>query len=109
MKNLMEILLAPPLAFLVFLAIFYIIYFLAGRLAPKLNPVGGKLKSYACGEDMLVNRAQPDYSQFFQFAFFFTIMHVVVLVVATDPAGISLMSGLYLTVTVLVLFMLFRR
>jgi uncharacterized ion transporter superfamily protein YfcC len=55
------------------------------------------------------NRGQPDYSQFFKFAFFFTIMHVVALVVATDPAGLTVTSGVYLGVTVLSLFMLLRR
>ena len=103
------ILLTPPVAFLLYLALAGLISLSSKWLAAKGKDAPGKNKSYACGEDMLVNRAQPDYSQFFQFAFFFTIMHVVVLVVATDPAGISLTSGLYLTVTVLALFMLFRR
>ena len=103
------ILLTPPVAFLLFLGLSGLISLFSRRLAATGKDSQGKNKSYACGEDMQVNRAQPDYSQFFQFAFFFTIMHVVVLVVATDPAGLSLMSGLYLTVTVLVLFMLFRR
>lgn len=103
------ILLAPPVVFLIYLALAGLISLFSKHLAASGKDSPGKMKSYACGEDMLVNRAQPDYSQFFQFAFFFTIMHVVVLVVATDPAGISLMSGLYLTVTVLALFMLFRR
>ena len=103
------ILLAPPVVFMIYLGLSGLISLLSKRLAATGKDSPGKGKSYACGEDMLVNRAQPDYSQFFQFAFFFTIMHVVVLVVATDPAGISLTSGLYLTVTVLTLFMLFRR
>jgi NADH:ubiquinone oxidoreductase subunit 3 (subunit A) len=102
-------LLTPPVAFLLYLGLSALISLLSKRLAATGKESPGKNKSYACGEDMLVNRAQPDYSQFFQFAFFFTIMHVVVLVVATDPAGVSLTSGLYLAVTVLALFMLFRR
>jgi len=95
MKNLMEILLAPPLAFLVFLAIFYIIYFLAGRLAPKLNPVGGKLKSYACGEDIPGSKLQFGYRLFFFIALFFTMMHVAALVVATLPSGPIAYFGLF--------------
>ncbi len=87
MKNLMEILLAPPLAFLVFLAIFYLIYFLAGRMAPKLSAVGGKLKSYACGEDIPGSKLQFGYRLFFFIALFFTMMHVAALVVATLPSG----------------------
>ena len=104
-----HILLTPPVVFLIYLGLAALGSLLFKRIAARGKDSPGKTKSYACGEDMLVNRAQPDYSQFFQFAFFFTIMHVVVLVVATDPSGISLMSALYLTVTVLSLFMLFRR
>ena len=87
MKNLLEIFLSPPLAFLFFLAAFYIIYFLAGRLAPKVNAVGGKLKVYACGEDIPGAKLQFGYRLFFFIALFFTMMHVAALVVATVPAG----------------------
>jgi NADH-quinone oxidoreductase subunit A len=87
MKNLLEILLSPPLAFLAFLAIFTLLYFLAGRLAPKLNPAGGKLKSYHCGEDIPGAKLQFGYRLFFFIALFFTMMHVAALVVATVPSG----------------------
>jgi len=46
----------------------------------------GKLKAYACGEDIPQTMVQPDYGQFFPFAFFFTILHVVALTVTTLPA-----------------------
>jgi hypothetical protein len=36
-------------------------------------------------------------------------MHVIALVVATDPGGLTIMSAVYLGVTVLALFMLLRR
>ena len=95
MKHWMEIFLSPPLAFLVFLAIFYIIYFLAGRLAPRLNPIGGKLKSYACGEDIPGSKVQFGYRLFFFIALFFTMMHVAALVVATLPPGPIAYFGLF--------------
>jgi len=73
---------------------------------------GGKRKAYACGEDMKENRGQPDYSQFFPFAFFFTIMHVLALVVATVPAhdwsAVQIAAG-YLLCSAIGLFILFRR
>ena len=102
-------LLAPPIAFLIFLVLSAGISLTGKLVAAKGVESPGKTKSYACGEDMPENKGQPEYSQFFKFAFFFTLMHVVVLIVATDPSGISLMSGLYLIVTVASLFMLFRR
>ena len=95
MKNWIEIFLSPPLAFLVFLAIFYIIYFLAGRLAPKLSAVGGKLKTYHCGEDIPGGKPQFGYKLFFFIALFFTMMHVAALVVATLPAGPIAYFGLF--------------
>ncbi len=95
MKHLAEILLSPPLAFLVFLAVFTILYFLAGRLAPKLNPSGGKLKSYACGEDIPGAKMQFGYRLFFFIALFFTMMHVAALVVATLPSGPVAYFGIF--------------
>jgi len=103
------ILLAPPITFLVFLAISMGFSSFAGKFAAKGEDAPNKTKSYACGEDVEQTQGQPDYSEFFKFAFFFTIIHVVVLIVATDPFGISVMSVLYLVATVLSLFLLFRR
>lgn len=104
-----NLLLAPPITFLIYLAISIGISGFSKKFAATGVDSPGKTKSYACGEDMPENQGQPDYSEFFKFAFFFTIIHVVVLIVATDPSGISVMSGLYLGATVLSLFMLFRR
>jgi NADH:ubiquinone oxidoreductase subunit 3 (subunit A) len=79
---------------------------------PPGAEAAGKRKPYASGEDVDDHRAQPDYGQFFHFAFFFTIMHVVALIVATVPRG----SGAATTVAVgflgtaaVGLLVLFRR
>jgi uncharacterized protein (DUF983 family) len=53
----------------------------------NLNPGKGQKECYACGEDVPNHRLQPDYSHFFRFAFFFTIIHVVALVISTVPAA----------------------
>jgi len=42
-------------------------------------------KAYSCGEEFSGHMIQPDYSQFFPFAFYFTVLHVVAMVVATIP------------------------
>jgi len=72
----------------------------------------GMLKSYACGEDVSTNLMQPDYSQFFPFAFFFTILHVTTLIVATVPVkkieSFSI-AALYIVGAVVALLILFRR
>lgn len=104
-----DIIISPPVAFVILLALCAGILAVSKLLAARGKDAKNKLNAYACGEDMQENQAQPDYAQFFKFAFFFTIMHVVALMVATEPNGISLISGVYLGVTALALFMLFRR
>lgn len=108
------LLLLPPIAFLAVLLIAWIQYkgmavFSAGE---SWHAGSGQLKSYACGEDVEDHRVQPDYHQFFCFAFFFTIMHVVALVVATIPPAspsATILAGLYLIGSATGLFILFRR
>lgn len=108
-------LLAPPVAFVVVLVamlaeLWGLKIFSAGLKSPESE--GGRRKAYACGENVADSRAQPDYSQFFPFAFFFTIMHVVALIVATVPKGDGasiLMAALYLLASAAGLYILFRR
>jgi NADH:ubiquinone oxidoreductase subunit 3 (subunit A) len=90
-----NILLSPPIAFLILLAASWVLSLLFIPLAykPKAH-FKGERESYACGEETYDNMAQPDYSQFFPFAFFFTIAHVATLIVATIPAGgIAIMAA----------------
>ena len=81
-----SILLSPPAAFIVFMAACYLLYlglgrlsFRGGRRAPALT------QPYACGELPPDRIAQPDYAQFFPFAFFFAILHVVAMMATTVP------------------------
>jgi hypothetical protein len=107
------LLLVPPVAFTL---VFLVVWGLsggAGSLSFRRRGSRGALeKPYAGGEVMRRNRFQPDYSQFFPFAFFFTILHVVTLVVATSPARTleSLaIAVIYVLGALLGLFILFRR
>lgn len=107
--------LLPPVAFVIVLASVW----LQSRgmdvfsLKPKDGAhVAGKRKPYASGEDVQDHRAQPDYSQFFHFAFFFTLLHVVALVVATVPRGVPAAAALAAAFVVSAgvgLLVLFRR
>ena len=78
-------LLSPPFAFLIVLCAVGVLFYLFSRLAFKAKQTQESKEPYACGEDFKDHMIQPDYSQFFPFAFFFTILHVVVLVIATVP------------------------
>jgi len=108
------LLLLPPIAFLIIFVFSWLQYLglkilSAGETWPDEK---GKVESYACGHNVEDSRISPNYSQFFPFAFFFTIMHVVALVVATYPKGdagaIALGVG-YLVSASVSLFILFKR
>jgi len=95
MQQPLDILLSPPVAFLVFLAVFTLLYWIGGRMAPKANAVGGKRTTYACGEDIPGTKIQFGYRSFFMIALFFTMMHVSALVVATLPGGPIVFFGIF--------------
>ncbi len=103
----------PPIVLLLMLGVAWALWRLLAPCTVKTTaPAPGKLKAYACGEDMPENRAHPGYDQFFPFAFFFTIMHVLALVVATVPASnwaaVQIAAG-YLVSSSIGLFILFRK
>ncbi|HBB66879.1 MAG TPA: hypothetical protein DCZ93_06205 [Elusimicrobia bacterium] len=106
----MEILLFPPIAFIISLLFVMFVSELLSPLAAKPARVPGsaKHKAYGCGEDVPVDqaRAVPDYQGFFPFAIFFTLLHVAGLMLATwsfNPvsAGIELVIGYAVSVMVI--------
>lgn len=103
--------LLPPVVFFVILLVVFFQSYVMTKFAAKGQETEGKRKSYACGEDVLDHRIQPDYGQFFSFAFFFTIMHVVALVIATTPISqaAGMMSIFYILAAAVGLLILFRR
>ena len=106
--------LLPPIAFVLVLGSVWLQSRGMDWFAPRPNgkAEGGKRESYACGEDVKDHRSQPDYGPFFHFAFFFTVMHVLALIVATVPRGsigaAGLAAGMIVTASVSLL-VLFRR
>jgi hypothetical protein len=101
-----QVLLYPPIAFLVFLLVGYLIYRLSKALGPKPNLVEGKLCTYACGEDIPGKKARYSY-HLFHFAFFFTVLHVAALVIATVPSGtIALVGIVYLLIALITVVIL---
>ena len=105
-----NILLSPPIVFLIVIIVGAALTKVAGRYAPKSEVTdSGKFESYACGQKDVVHNASPDYKQFFPYAFFFTIMHVLVLVIATAPRGVLTLPLLYVVVGILALVLIFRR
>ncbi|MCX5785168.1 MAG: NADH-quinone oxidoreductase subunit A [Elusimicrobia bacterium] len=109
----MNILLSPPVAFIITLLFIMFVAELLTPLAPapKTAPGSGKNKPYGCGEEVSEQRVSPDYQGFFPFAIFFTLLHVAALMIATwsfNPisAGIALVVG-YLVAIAVILAILF--
>jgi NADH:ubiquinone oxidoreductase subunit 3 (subunit A) len=86
-----QLLSTPAAIFLIIFATSAVLSFLFAFLAYKRdNRPDSLFKSYSCGEEVEDRQLQPDYRQFFHFAFYFTILHVVALFVSTFPVGISI-------------------
>jgi len=105
--------LAPPVALLIVLAAVLLASLAAARLSfVQKDPQAGARKGYACGENVERPWIQPDYAEFFPFAFFFTILHVVALIVATaetESAGAVVMALVYVAGAMIGLSILFRK
>lgn len=108
-----NILLTPPVAFLIVLLSMLLFSRMLSRLSFKRKPHhDGMEKAYACGEDIPSGLMQPDYSQFFPFAFFFTLLHVFTLIIATVPIltpGAFVVALIYILAAITGLVILFRR
>jgi hypothetical protein len=105
--------LLPPLAFLIVLGTVVVLWAVLGRLRFRTTEhAAGEGKAYACGEDLPDHLIQPDYGQFLPFAFFFTVLHVVALVVATAPAAALAsvaIAALYIVGALIGLVVLYRK
>ncbi len=106
-------LLTPPIAFgIAFLVVLGVVFALSGVTFKGKRRTGGVSEAYACGENLPTHMIQPNYSQFMHFAFFFTILHVVALTIATVPVetrGTLLFAILYIVGAIVGLSVLYRR
>ncbi len=102
----MEILLSPPLAFLLYIPLVFLIERFGKALAGPENPSPIKESPYASGEEAPLSAAAPGYRPFFLIAFFFAILHLGVLVLATgefSAAILPFLAGLILALIALLL------
>jgi NADH-quinone oxidoreductase subunit A len=108
-----ELLLTPPVVFIAVLVAALFFAYVLSKLAikPKSIPAG-LTQEYSCGEDVKTHMIQPDYSQFFPFAFYFTILHVVALMLATVPIATMpsfMIAVVYILGAIIGLFVLYKR
>jgi len=106
-----EILISAPVIFLFFALAAAAAMRLAGRKADTTPGGAHELDPYACGQDenTVGHYVSPNYYKLFAYAFFFTVMHVLVLVVSTAPAGHTMLPVAYIFAGVLAMLILFRR
>jgi NADH:ubiquinone oxidoreductase subunit 3 (subunit A) len=89
-----DILLTPPVAFLIYLALVGLLSGLGRLLAYPGQKTALKSSTYASGEAAPTRMAAPGYRPFFVVALFFAVLHLGALMLGTS--GLSLTSGAYL-------------
>lgn len=102
----MNVLLSPPVAFLVYAAFATLISLLGRALAGPGHPSDMKSSLYASGEEASTVLAAPGYRPFFLIAIFFAILHLGVLMLGTgipSPILFLYLAGLMLTLLALIL------
>jgi NADH-quinone oxidoreductase subunit A len=103
-----EFLLSPLTAFCFFLLLGLFILWFFSRFSTVGKESPGKYESYACGQRDVQHNVSPDYNQFFPYAFFFTIMHVLALVISTAPKDALLLPLICIAAGLLSLVIIFR-
>jgi len=90
----MDILLSPPIAFLLYIPLVGLIALLGRGLAgpEHANPMKSSL--YGSGEEAPTSSAAPGYKPFFLIAFFFAFLHLGMLVLGTG--GFTWATGAYI-------------
>jgi NADH:ubiquinone oxidoreductase subunit 3 (subunit A) len=90
----LEILLTPPLAFVLYVALVAILNRFGRLLAGPGHASALKSSTYASGEAAPTRPAAPGYRPFFVIALFFAILHLGILIVASGT--FTPITGIYI-------------
>lgn len=99
-----EIILAPPVAFLIYVALVGMLSVLGRLLAGTPDVSEAKSSTYAGGEAPPSRPAVPGYKPFFLIALFFAVVHLGVLMLGSSD--LSSVAGIYLVGLILALLAL---
>src|SRR5512135_1204275 len=103
----MNILLSPPIAFLVYLALVGLLSLFGRALSGRHKAASGvKASTYSSGEAPPTRLAAPGYRPFFVVALFFAVLHLGVLVMSSgqpSPVMIIYLVGLLVALLALIL------
>jgi NADH:ubiquinone oxidoreductase subunit 3 (subunit A) len=97
----MNILLSPPIAFLIYIPLVTLLALAGRQMAAKGKASAHKTSSYGSGEEAPSGTAAPGYKPFFLIAFFFAFLHLGMLVLGTG--GLNMTTGIYLAGLVIAL------
>ncbi|MBX3083279.1 MAG: hypothetical protein KF716_16725 [Anaerolineae bacterium] len=101
-----DILLAPPVAFVLYLVLVGVLFGAGRLLAGKPNANTLKSSTYASGETASTTPAAPGYRSFFVIALFFAVLHLGVLMLGSstlEPIALLYLLGLCFALIALVL------
>ncbi len=104
-----ELLFSPPVTFAAFLIVCFIALRVLSAQAARGEQNERALDPYACGQRDFEHYVNPNYMQFFRYAFAFTVMHVLALVVASAPPDALALPLAYVAAGVLALVTIFRK
>ena len=102
----MQVILTPPVAFILYFVLAAILYGAGRVLAGKGNPSVEKSSLYAGGEESPLSRSLPGYRGFFIIALFFAVLHLGALMLGTSvisPVMVVYLIGLMLALVVLII------
>jgi len=99
-----NILFAPPIAFLIYLAFAGGLHLFGKKMAGPSSENAAKSSTYSSGEAPPSEMAAPGYRPFFMIALFFAILHLGVLILGSG--GLTVVTGVYLFGLVLALLAL---
>jgi NADH:ubiquinone oxidoreductase subunit 3 (subunit A) len=102
-----EILLLPPIAFVLYVLLVGFLSYLGRALAgTQPRPSAVKSSPYASGEESVLSKGAPGYRQFFLVALFFAVLHLGALVLASSslsPVACIHLLGLMMALVALTL------
>jgi NADH:ubiquinone oxidoreductase subunit 3 (subunit A) len=103
----MQIILTPPIAFLIYLLLVGLLSLFGKGLAGKSGTASAlKSSTYSSGEAPPTRLAAPGYRPFFVVALFFAVLHLGILVMSTgsgSPVMIIYLLGLLVALLALIL------
>ncbi len=103
------LLLSPPVALALVMGVILLVDSFLSRYSSKAKPGSHQADPYACGQRGVPNYVSPDYSEFYPYAALFTLLHAVVLLVATAPGGATLPACTMIFAAFAMLYLVFRK